>query len=93
MAIETRAAIRLVATDRRSIARRIFMEMDPYLLKKQFNNLDSSISFRCELKPVLTVLHKLGFDSSTEDDQTLSRDGVTVRVRCKDGWSPVLNVV
>jgi hypothetical protein len=90
--MEIKAALRLLATDRRAVARKIFIEMDPYLKGSQFNNLDSSIRFTCELHPVLTVLQRIGFELL--DDEQLRRDSTHVRVLTPHGsWNPVLHVI
>lgn len=82
----------ILAADRRTTARRLYLDIVRYLPGVQLNNIDSSLGFKCEVFPVLTVLKRLGFEQI--DTETLEREDIKVRVRSpRDGWNPVLNII
>lgn len=91
--MEINSAVRLLATDRRTVARRLFLEIDKFLLTKEFNSLDGTITFKCELPPVLTVLERIGFEP-TSDKMIMNRDGTKIKITVPHAeWNPVLSVI
>jgi hypothetical protein len=90
--MKTQALTRLIATDRRTAARRIFLELHKFFPQRmQLSNLDSTIKFECELQPVVTTLRRLGFDQHS--DSVFHRDGLEVVVKVpRTGWNPILSI-
>jgi hypothetical protein len=99
--MEIKATERLKATantqvlallNKKALARSLFYEMEKYLKGSQFNNLDASIRFTCELKPVETTLRHLGFKD--RGDGEFHRPDMVVHVKeHREGWHPVLRVL
>jgi hypothetical protein len=99
--MKTRATERLMATastevqalfNKKALARALFYETEKYLKGSQFNNLDASIRFTCELHPVVTTLKHLGFKE--EGNNEFHRSDMSVRVVVpRDGWNPVVHVL